>query len=112
MIAPAARAEHGARHAVAQASEARDLLRAVVPVLQDRCTLPERLDLQVDVSQVLRVAAVLLGQPALLAEAELALVLARPQADERGYARLVDRLDAEQGRCARARAALGIGPVP
>ena len=82
-----------------------------MPVLQDRCTLPERLDLQVDVSQVLRVAAVLLGQPALLAEAELALGLARPQADERGYARLVDLLDAEEGRCAKARAALGTGPV-
>lgn len=111
MSALAARAEHGGRHAVAQATEARDLLRAVVPVLQDRCTLPERLDLQVDVSQVLRVAALLLGQPALLAEAELALGLARPQVDERGYARLVDLLDAEEGRCAKARAALGIGPV-
>jgi hypothetical protein len=64
------------------------------------------------VSRVLRVAAVLLGDQALLAEAELVLMLARPQADERGYARLVDLLDVEEERCAKARAALGIGPIP
>ena len=112
MTALTARAEQGGRHAVAQAREARDLLREVVPVLQHRCTLPESLELRADVSRVLRVAAVLLGDQALLAEAELVLMLARPQADERGYARLVDLLDVEEERCAKARAALGIGTIP
>ena len=112
MTALAARADTGGRHAVAQAGEACDLLREVVPVLQDRYTLPERLELQADVSRVLRVAAVLLEDQALLAEAELVLVLARPRADERGYARLVDLLDAEEERCAKARATLGIGRLP
>ena len=111
LTALAARAEHGGRRARAQAREACGLLREVLPVLQDRCTLPERLELQVDVSLVLRVAAVTLGDPALLAEAELALMIARAEAEERCYVRLVDLLEAEEARCAKARAALEITPV-
>jgi hypothetical protein len=38
-------------------------------------------------------------------------MLARPEAEERGYARLVDLIDAEADRCDAARAALGITPV-
>ena len=111
MTALAARAEHGGRHAVAHAREAEELLREVVPVLLGSLTLPERLELQADVSLVLRVAAMTLGDQALLAEAELTLMLARPDAEARGYARLVDLIDAEADRCDAARAALGITPV-
>ena len=111
MTALAARAEHGGRHAVAQAREARDVLREVVPVLLARCTPPEQIELHADVSLVLRVAALTLGDPSLLAEAELALLIARPEAEERGYARLVALIDVEADRCDTARAALGITPV-
>jgi hypothetical protein len=57
------------------------------------------------------VAAVTLGDPSLLTEAELTLTLARPEAEERGYDRLVALIDAEADRCDTARAALGITPV-